>query len=144
MSKSTAQLRKELAAAIAEHDRYLASPTGALVGSVRRLEDIRNASRALLDALDTQPSRAGKPYRVTFVHQRGTLEGRTFRESKGNISEAVHVLRTVISVGAKASLSIRADDGEYKPADLTWLLSHGYDDIAYSDQYMDTPDGLED
>lgn len=143
MSKSTAQLRKELSAAITEHDRYVAEPGGGLVGTLRRLEEIKELARQLSDALDAQPSRAGKPFRVTFVHQRGTLEGRTFRESKCNISEAVHVMRTVISVGARVNLSVRDDSGNYHAKTASYLLSAGYDDVAGSELYADTLESLE-
>lgn len=143
MSKSTAQLREELAACIAGHDRYVAEPGGGLVGSMSRLENIKKLAGELLAVLDAQPSRQGKPYRVTYIHQRGTLEGRTFRESKGAISEAVRVMRIVISAGARVNLSIRNDDGEYQEKTASYLAVFGYADIAASGQYANTLESLE-
>jgi hypothetical protein len=139
MSKSTAQLRKELAAAIADHDAFLALPSGKgdLILTLEKLEAIKAASRALLAKLDGQPSRLGKPYRVTYQHTQGAHKGRIYNDSHYTIGEAVAMMRTVIGAGARVAMSIRDDNGEYHEKSAEYFLSTEYPDIADSGQYGD-------
>jgi hypothetical protein len=142
MSKTTAQLRTELDRLIADHDAYVQNPGGGLVGSMSRLEGIRDAARALSAHLAGQPSRRGKPYRITFVHQKGALAGQVFKNSVSDLSQAAAHMRTVISVGGRVALSIRDDSGEWHEKDALYLSAMGYNDIAGSEQYADTLEAL--
>lgn len=131
MSKSTAQLRKELAAAV-EHYRTDTAYYGQLI---RGAERMANAAQALLDALDAQPSRRGKPWRVTYQHQQGHHAGRVYKNSHYDPAQAARQMRTVIGAGGRVALSHRDDDGEYHELDVAEMAKLGYTDIAGSGLY---------
>jgi hypothetical protein len=130
MSKSTAQLRAALAEALGEYkaDQLQQTPAG---------DNLVYAAETLLEKLDSQPSRRGKPYRVTFQHTKGALAGQVFENSVSDLSQAVAHMRTVISVGGRVALSIRDDSGEWHEKDALYLSAMGYNDIAASPLYGD-------
>lgn len=142
MPKSTAQLRKELSAAITEHDRYVAEPGGGLLGTLRQLEAIKELARDLSATLDAQPSRQGKPFRVSFTHTTGSLAGRVYKQSHSDIYQAVAEMRTVISCGGRVVLTFRDDSGEYAGVTRYYLRHAGYEDIADNEYYSDDLDSL--
>lgn len=115
MAKGTGQLRKELEAAITAHDRYLATPGGGLVGTLRRLEEIKELARRLSDALAAQSSRAPKPWRITYKYPHGGRASVSFHAP----GESAPLIRTVLGNGGRVQLSHRGEDGKYSVLDAS-------------------------
>lgn len=131
MSKSTvAKLRAELAAAVQEYRQ----DTGHAARLAQRGDKMATAAQALLDALDAQPSRRRKPYRLTFQHTSGSLQGRILRDSFRSLDEAVSKMRIPASAGARVELTVDSADG-YIPITPRELADAGYPEYLSSGQY---------
>jgi hypothetical protein len=128
MSKSTAQLRKELAGALADFRKPF-------IGDMQyssRASALADAAGALLDKLGSQPSRSGKPFRVTFQHQRGVHGGHVYRESFATLAQAVAQAHIPMGAGtdARVALSIRNTDGSYMDLTPEHLAEEGYPEFT--------------
>lgn len=133
MPKSTAQLRTELAIATREYRQN----QGWAGGVVRSGEKMADAAEALLTHLEGQPSRQGKPFKVTYQHTRGFHEGRIYHDSHYTLESAAKQMRTVISVEGRVDLAVKDDSGEWHGKDAAYLMAMGYNDIVASGLYGD-------
>ena len=125
MSKSTAQLREDLAKAVVD---FRAADTD--TSFERTSIAMADAAEALLTALDTQPSRQGKPYRLTFQHTHGPIRGKINRDSYRTLADAVVNMRVSAGYGARVALELRGDDGVYSEIRPEELAEAGYPDFT--------------
>jgi hypothetical protein len=133
MPKSTAQLRTELAEAVKGY-----KANRAWYGSVNKsAETMADAAEALLTHLEGQPSRQGKPFKVTYQHTEGFHAGRIYHDSHYTLEAAAKQMRTVIGARGRVDLAVKDDSGEWHGKDAAYLMAMGYNDIVASGLYGD-------
>jgi hypothetical protein len=109
-------LRQDLTTTVAtyRHNQGQQTPAG---------DQMAYAAEELLRALDGQPTRGGKPFRVTFQYEGHRPVKRPF----ASVDQAVTLLRETMEHGAHAVLSIRNDEtGGHDDFGIKTLIAMGY------------------